>query len=232
MKRFNLVQVSLWVALVLALVGSLRHVAWAFGTLEDGDIVAGYIQAVAVDIGLFALAYAIHQRRRERRPTRVLWVGVLLFSAVSTYANLLHGLYFAADIGLDTWASVRPFVLSAVLPAIVIYLSEILSDNQNFAERERQKAVKAEQRKVSSTEGLDTFPYPIEQARQTWTEQREHTKSEILDSLVDILGQQPDAKVSELARRVNKSRTTVYGYLAELERQGKIHRNGKLTMEV
>ncbi|MFQ5594266.1 MAG: hypothetical protein ACE5HA_08970 [Anaerolineae bacterium] len=34
MQRMSLVQPALWLALTLALVGSLRHVAWAFATLE------------------------------------------------------------------------------------------------------------------------------------------------------------------------------------------------------
>jgi len=101
LRRMDGVQIVLFLALFLALVGSMKHVAWAFATLESGDMIAGYIQAVAIDVGLFGLAFGIQQRKRERRSTRMLWGGVVLFSAVSTYANLLHGLAFAQPVSLS-----------------------------------------------------------------------------------------------------------------------------------
>lgn len=153
MKRKSIITIQsvLWLALVLALVGSLRHVAWGFSTLEQGDIIAGYIQAVAVDLGLFALALGIQSRRRQNRGVRMLWAGVLLFSAVSTYANLLHGLHFQTDLGLVGWGwlvSIRPVILSGVLPLLVVYLAEVAGDDVNHAakvaEREARKAARAD----------------------------------------------------------------------------------------
>ena len=102
-KKLFSIQSLLWLALVLALVGSLRHVAWGFASLESGDLAAGYVQAIAVDLGSLALALGIQQRKRQKRATWVLWAGVAMFSAVSTYANLLHGLTHQADIGLTGW---------------------------------------------------------------------------------------------------------------------------------
>ena len=231
MRRPTFAQVGLWLALALALVGSLRHVAWTFATLERGNMVAGYIQAVAVDIGLFALAYMIQQRRRERRPTRVLWLGVVLFSLISAYANLLHGLYFASDLGLSRWASARPFVLSGVLPILVLYLSEIVSDDVQHAvrvaERERRAAERRARRQVSDASESNTFPYPVEQARVLALEQRELSKAEVLDRMVDIWRERPDIPMTELAAKVGRSRSTLYTYLDELEQQGRVRRNGQ-----
>ncbi len=224
MRRTNLVQPALWLALILALVGSLRHVAWAFATLEGGNVVAGYIQAVAVDVGLASLAYAIHQRRRERRPTRILWLGVLVFSAISAYANLLHGLYFATDLGLSTWGWARPFALSGVLPILVLYLSEVVSSDVQHAvqvaERERKRAERRQRREVSSTESVDSFPYPIGQAQELAIEQRELSKAEVLDRMLDIWRERPDIGMTELAQQVGRSRTTLYTYLDELVERG------------
>lgn len=163
MKRLWSIQSLLWLALVLALVGSLRHVAWGFSTLESGDLIAGYVQAVAVDVGLFALAIGIQDRRRQARPTLALWIGAGLFSLVSTYANLLHGLYFATDIGLSSWAwlvAARPVILSGVLPALVIYLSEVAGDDRNYnvklAEREARKATREPSKPVAQFD-IDTL---------------------------------------------------------------------------
>ncbi|MFQ5343236.1 MAG: hypothetical protein ACE5F6_16985 [Anaerolineae bacterium] len=225
MQRMSLVQPALWLALTLALVGSLRHVAWAFATLEGGDLTAGYIQAVAVDVGLAALAYAIHHRRRERRPSRVLWLGVVVFSGISAYANLLHGLYFAADLGLSTWGMARPFMLSGVLPVLVVYLSEIVSSDVQHAvkvaERERKKAERRQRRETPISEAGAGFPYPIEQARTLREEQRELSKAEAMDRMLDIWRERPDIGMTELAGLVGRSRTTCYAYLDELVGSGR-----------
>ena len=124
-RRFNWINAGVWVALLLALVGSLRHVAWAFSTIEAGDLLAGYVQAVAVDAGLCVLALSIQQRRKQKRGVLVLWGGVSAFSAISIYANYLFGVVHQADIAAGPLAAWRPVVLSAVLPLLVLYLSEI-----------------------------------------------------------------------------------------------------------
>lgn len=138
MIRKWVVLCGLWLALILALVGSLNHVAWGFSTLSAGDMTLGYVQAVAVDIGLAALALGIQQRRAKRQGTLRLWFGVVVFALVSTYANLLHGFFAAELVNLPGDAPVwllplRPWLLSAVLPLMVVYLSEIVSDNTGDA---------------------------------------------------------------------------------------------------
>jgi hypothetical protein len=127
LKQLNWVSLGLWLALVLALVGSLRHVAWTFSTLEGDNMVAGYIQAIAIDVGLFALAFGVQQRKRTGKSARWLWLGVVLFSAISAYANLLHGLHYTSPESFDWWAQARPYLLAGALPLLVFYLSEILS---------------------------------------------------------------------------------------------------------
>jgi len=128
MKKLFQENSLLWIALALALFGSLTHVAWSFSTLEGGDLRLGYVQAVAVDVGLFAIAVGIQRARREGRRTWGLWGGVIFFAFISTYANLLHGLIFSSDLylpGFNWLIALRPLLLSAVLPIMVIYLAEV-----------------------------------------------------------------------------------------------------------
>ena len=237
MKRLWSIQSLLWLALVLALVGSLRHVAWGFSTLESGDLIAGYVQAVAVDVGLFALAIGIQDRRRQARPTLALWIGAGLFSLVSTYANLLHGLYFATDIGLSSWAwmvAARPVILSGVLPALVIYLSEVAGDDRNYnvklAEREARKTVRSVATEPQTTEAIDAkpveFPMPVDTARAIKGEQDAAAKAERVDKLLTLCQAKPDMGVTELAAALGVSRTAVYNYVGELETAGRLHKNG------
>ena len=126
MRKHDLPRYGLWAALALALAGTLKHSAWAFATLENGDMTAGYIQAIAVDVGMAAIAASIQQRRRAQQATLWLWLGAGAFCAVSIYANLLHGYKFASTLEtpLADW---RPYVLSAVLPLLLFYLTEIVS---------------------------------------------------------------------------------------------------------
>lgn len=239
-KKLFSVQALLWLALLLALVGSLRHVAWGFSTLENGDLYAGYVQAVAVDVGLFSLAIGIQQRRRQGRGTGVLWLGVLVFAGLSTYANLLHGVMFKSGIDLSKWTSnavimgwldfLRPVLLSGVLPLLVVYLSEVAgSDVQYQSEldaKERKRQEKAERQQASNSERLGTFPYPIGQARDMAVEQARQSKAQALDAMLDIYRADPNTTTSEVGRAIGRSRSTVSNYLTELEQAGRIRRNG------
>ena len=135
-KIFNLTTL-LYIALILAMVSSLSHVAFAFSTVNGSNDTEAYISAIAIDLGLLALAAGINSRKRQRRSTWTLWAGVILFSIISTYANWLAGIThvipLTADVtGVAAWlVSLRPILLSGVLPLLVIYLSEIVSGNYN-----------------------------------------------------------------------------------------------------
>lgn len=239
-KKLFSVQTLLWLALLLALVGSLRHVAWGFSTLENGDLYAGYVQAVAVDVGLFSLAIGIQQRRRQGRGTGVLWVGVLVFAGLSTYANLLHGVMFKSDIDLSKWTSnavimgwldfLRPVLLSGVLPLLVVYLSEVAgSDVQYQSEldaRERKRQEQQARQEVSSTTHFDATPEAAERARKAKAAQDELSKTQALDAIVTIYQSNPNAGPTEVAQAIGKSRTTVYAYLDELVQAGRVRKNG------
>jgi MFS family permease len=234
-KKLNPTTAILWLALLLALVGSLRHVAWGFATLERGDAIAGYVQAIAVDIGLFAIALGIQQRRRQRRSTLVLWVGALGFAAISTYANLLHGLAWQTDIGLPEWrwlVALRPFLLSGVLPILVLYLTEIAGDDANYAmreaeketrrlERERQPATQAGQPNASTANPASP-PDTLALARDT----RAALAEQATGNLLAFYASHPHATQTQAGAAVGRSRQWVSAQLAYLEQTGAIERNG------
>lgn len=64
MTKFFTVQNLLWLALTLALLGSLRHLAEMFASI-DGNHIYGYLSAIAVDAGLFSLSYSLKVRKAE-----------------------------------------------------------------------------------------------------------------------------------------------------------------------
>ena len=140
----------LWLSYLLAMAASLGHVAATFNRFErTGAQYVGWIAAVSVDAGLAALAYAVQQRRRAKRPSGALWLGVAFFASISAYANVLHAL----SVSPDTMFSA--IVFSATLPILVIYMGEIVSSDdvavaeQAQAEFDRQKArAEREERKA------------------------------------------------------------------------------------
>lgn len=147
----------LWIAFILAMLSSVQHIAWTFGTVErPGTEWLGWIPAIAVDAGLAALAYTIQQRRRAKRPVGWLWAGVVIFAVISALANLYHAL--AVEIGgtatlseivaVDLLQLGKAIFLSATLPALVIYLSEIVSSDDAAAADQERRAAEREQAKA------------------------------------------------------------------------------------
>lgn len=138
----------IWTVYLLAMSASLTHVAFTFNTLELPGIyqVNGWIAAISIDAGLAAFAYSIQLRKRARRGAIDLWFGIIMFSGISGYANILHALSVSPS------AVVEAFVFSGSLPVLVILLGGIASSNdseiadaiergQRRKEREEEKSV-------------------------------------------------------------------------------------------
>jgi hypothetical protein len=150
----NFLTLSLWLSFLLAMAASVNHLAWTFGTVErPGFEWLGWVPAVAVDTGLAALAYTIQARRKTKRPVFVLWGGVVFFAAISAGANLYHALSVeAVAVATDAVVWIKAVVLSATLPAMYVFLGEIISGDEAqaiaTAEREEQRARAKEERSL------------------------------------------------------------------------------------
>lgn len=208
------VEYLLWLSLILALAGSLKHLANVFASV-DGNTLMGWVQAVAIDAGLFALAYSIRVRRVARRSTKPLWFGVTLFTGISVYGNLSYGL-LATSGNLPGWiVASKPYVLAASLPVLVLFLSELLSDDRQhaneLAEREAKKTVKIAQIASPNDNTLDT-------ANAARLAEKEAKKVQ----LAGILATEPEKSNSELATLLGVSRGTVRNYKTELSTNGKV----------
>ncbi len=218
MTAGTVIRAALWLALFGAMFGSVQHVAWSFATLSNGNMLSGYIQAIATDIGIAALAFGIQQRKRQRRATLLLWVIMLMFAGVSVYANLLYGLAHLHDIGVGPLEKARPFIMSAVLPLMVLSLAEVVSEDIQHAakeaDKERQRVARRERQAVSRVDGVDSR---VDTGVDV-------SKDAALHALLEALTRDPDVTVTALAARIGKSRGTVYNYLAELEQDGHVER--------
>lgn len=144
----RLINTTLWLAYLLALAASLGHVAATFNRFERPDAqYGGWLAAVAVDLGLAALAYAIQQRKRARRSVRSLWAGVMIFAAISGYANVLHAL------SVSPATPFAAIAFSATLPGLVVLLGEIVSSDDaaqaDAIEREQRRLERLSEREAT-----------------------------------------------------------------------------------
>ena len=218
--RFLNVQTLLWLALGLALVGSLKHLAAVFSSV-DGNQIMGWVQAVAIDIGVFTLSMALQKRKRDRRPTVWLYVGISLFTAISVYGNLVYGLANQSKLSgnLPDWASLpMPYILAATLPILVMFLAGLAEDDQQYKEKVAKKMAR-ETAKSDGNTNVSTGNLA------TVNDNRQEAKQERLDQLATIYQENPHATVTEFAGLLEVSRATVRNYAKELG----IELNGKVT---
>lgn len=226
--KFKLVNIVLWSAYILALIASINHLAWAFGRLEF-DPRFGWVPAVGVDCGLAALAYAIQQRKRARRQVLIFWVGIIAFSVISAFANLLHAVAVVTTAPLITWQTVtgvdgltlaKAIILSASLPLLVVYLGEIVSSDDAEAAKVAEREVKRQER-LTEGEPKGQAPLPVVRPQN----EQQAAKMANLAKLSDILQQGGNPSQSELSTQLGVSRGTIRNYLAELATNG----NGPVT---
>lgn len=170
MKKIFTLNGLLYMALVTALYSSLSHVAFAISSVNGGNMIEAYASAIAIDLGLLALAAGIMKRKKAQMKTKMLWGGVILFSIISTYANWLSAVHHmkslqTVDIGqFGNWLiSIRPILLSGILPILVIYLSEVLSNNYQIQEQREKNRLSRQAKKTKEISGkIRKFQKPKE----------------------------------------------------------------------
>jgi hypothetical protein len=192
------IQHLLWLALALALFGSLRHLAAMFAAV-DGNLFTGYLSAIAVDVGLFAISYSIKTRKAARRPVRFLWLGIVLFTIISVYGNYAYGLS-ATGGTLPAWiVASRPVIMAASLPVLVLYLAELISDNQQYDLRVAKRVTKT----VTNGPSVTKMDKPNEAKTAKLTNRRDKIRSLLAEQMTpeDIAGQM-DVSVRTVRRDI------------------------------
>lgn len=111
--------------------------------------------------------------------------------------------------------------MSGVLPLLVVYLSEVAGADASFALDEARKEERRRQKKVS-TEGTDAFPAPPERAREA----RKLSQEQAIDALLTFYASNPNATHRQAGAACGRSRSWVSDQLRQLERAGRISRNG------
>jgi predicted transcriptional regulator len=85
--------------------------------------------------------------------------------------------------------------------------------------KQQMQLVKSNEHKPAEMAKSDTS---LDRANQ----KRRLSKQQAINKTLEILSEEPDASLTDIARQIGRSRQTVYDYLKELERSNLIHRNG------
>jgi hypothetical protein len=229
----------LWLSLALALGASMSHLAFTFNQFEQsGRWHIGWLAAVATDVGMMALAYAIHIRKRQRRSAKALWLALAFFTLTSIVGNVYHGttIKTGTELALASFATIdmlrlaTMLLLSAAPPVMVFALAEIVGDDATFAqaqeERERQRAERKAQRERqegASIAKVDEEAGTLAQANVARQAQAEQAVS----ALLAFYAANPGATQAEAGAAVGRSRQWVSAQLAQLEEAGVVSRNGE-----
>lgn len=221
----------LWAAMACALLASWSHVVAAFARFELGGPpawlaavgpLAAVLAAVALDLGLLALAWAIGQRRRLGRPAGDLWAAVAVFGLLSAFANAGHAftvvmkgqaVTWARIVALDGWTLASVVGLAAALPLLALWLARVV-------ELDADGPVTSEaQAEHGAGTGEAQSEAPTRPKRSTSgngsTRKAGPRKAEPAD-LAAAVQLDPSADVTTLAGRLGVSRPTVYAWAEAL----------------
>lgn len=216
----------LLVSLAALLGAGLDNVAHGFADVKVGSPAwVHWGAAAAIELGLFAIGLTLAVLARAHRPNRRLVVGLLIFVAASAFANMDASLksLTGANVTLmrlqavDGWVLLKAGLLGGAIPLMVLLVIEALRSLAE-ADRPRADAVAASERAH--------IPQGARGAPNTHSDDRRngHAVSHLADprraTLTDmeqIIAGEPHVGATELARRLNVARGTVYRWRDRLE---------------
>jgi hypothetical protein len=237
LKDMPLSTALLVVVTLFVLAGSVHHVAYTFSTLEGGNLIWGYVQALGIDLGILGLAYGIQLRKRQGRPTLPLWSVLILVTFISAYANYLYGIMHQQPLqtasAFDQMVVfLRPFLLSVTLPIIMFALIEIIGEDRNYALKVQAQSEPAEP--PPQPEASEPAPREPERLCTRWCSRWSATatgtpKKPRWSNCCGCCTSSRTCSRTKLAERLGCSRQTLYNYLQELESRGYIRRTPTAT---
>ena len=169
----------------------------------SGGVSAGVLDLVPEVLDRVGVRQVFHKVRVK--PGKPLWFGVGVFTGISVYGNLAYGL-FASSGNFPSWVvATKPFILAGSLPILVLFLSELLSDDRQHAAKEAEKEAKKVAKQTRVTDGKTNNTANL----ATVNSDRTATKEERKRQLATLHEQRPAATVTELATLLDVSRGTV-----------------------
>jgi hypothetical protein len=208
--------------------------------------VIGYVAAFGIEAAVVSLSLRIGELRRSKQSTGFFLFVLIAVVIVSAVANIAEG--FTAVQGerlttqtirqLDPIQAFIGLAATGLVSLIVLALAEIIGTDvetavQQSARQRKIRAVHAED-KTNPTSETKTKPVSntaetdsIERARTAKAEKDANSKTKAVNALLVYLNDNPEASLSDIGQQINRSKTTVSSYMHELERNGRLQRNGE-----
>lgn len=208
--------------------------------------VIGYVAAFGIEAAVVSLSLRIGELRRSKQSTGFFLFVLVAVVVVSAVANIAEG--FTAVQGeqltsrtIQQLDPVQAFIgLSAtgLVSLIVLALAEILGTDVETAvkqaERERKRLPGSVSVTTETAVQTDVPDQPntdeaasIERARAIKAEKDAISKTEAMNTLLNFVDGNPEASLSHIGQHIDRSKTTVANYVRELERDGRLSRNGE-----
>lgn len=211
---------ALLVSLIALLAAGVHNVAEGFADVQAGaSPLLHWGGAIAIELGVVAIGLTIAVRAQSGRANRRLYLGVLLFVAASIFANYdasleaLAGreITWQAITRLDAWTLAKGALLGGAIPLLVLLVIESLRElaSEGAPEGTRRRGKEPEPQtfgKAGNTHerlvAFPTVPMPVDGGVRR--------RSSTPIAMRELLRQEPDISASEVARRLNIGRATVY----------------------
>lgn len=198
-------------------------------------VVAAIIETLGlatVHTALWSYDWNAHKRKTDPRAPVELAIALGLVYVIATLGLVVF---------LEVWPD-RATYAPALLPALAVVgaldLAMISRQEQResaiVAEKAERQAIRQARRETTRVQSsvelskIATLNSSLDAARQTRKARREAR----LDALLTLYADNPTAGPTEAGRAIGVSRQTIYTYLAELEEEGRISRDGKMGIQV
>jgi len=225
-----------------------KYLGWPIGiAIVAGAIIEGLgLTSTSTALGL----WEFNARKVENEPKAPFWLAAIL---VGVYFASTLGLTVVLD-GNSGLTHIAPalFPILAIVATVNIALrsqhARRLERIAQADERARQDAIRAEEeRKMDAERKRQERKESREARRQSFTPGalkdgsidvsvdrllagRAAKKAAVIDAMVDAYRANPRIGDTELGDRLGVSRQTIFNYRKELEKAGRIHRNGQVTV--
>ncbi len=212
---------TLLLSLVALLSAGLHNVANGFADVQSSaSPLLHWGGAVAIELGVVAIGLTIAVRAKSGQANRRLYLGVLLFVAASIFANYdasleaLTGraITWKALQGLDAWTLAKAALLGGAIPLMVLLviesLRELASEGATETVSKEHSSVVGQAPKPRREARNGQTPLPTAPISQKFDGRQ--LRSATPTAMRDLLRQEPAISATEVARRLNIGRATVY----------------------
>ena len=212
---------TLLVSLIALLGAGLHNVADGFADVQaSSSPILHWGGAVAIELGVVAIGLTIAVRAKSGRANRRLYLGILLFVAASIFANYdasleaLTGstITWRAIQGLDAWTLAKAALLGGAIPLMVLLviesLRELAAEGASETVSKEHGPVAAQAPKTRDEARNGHTPLPRAPISEKFDGRR--PRSATPTAMRELLREEPAISATEVARRLNIGRATVY----------------------